>query len=538
MISSSGKGKWDLGIDLLCYLCLPIVSLHFLIENPFAGVEERFIINTAYDFAYDTPYKEFHHIKNPHVVPRTIIPSLILAAVAKPFIWLGLDDLTIQIILRGIVGLQGVFGYYFLAQAIGREYGNNVKRGFLLLCTVQYKLVYNISRTYPNIIAQNILLYMWGFIVRGEHLNAIKVVCYVAVILRSEVALFLFPLCLGYLFIYKGDLFKLLRTGIIHCFIALFITLAPDSIFWKHWGRLVWPELTAFVFNVIDGNSSHWGEREFWYYFQRLPNMVGLYPVLMWVLFGLGIFKHRNKMIFPSIISVFYIIIYSFLPHKEERFITYTIPVANHIIVLAVGAILQGDFLFKKNKTILTILKTSIPLILIFMFLQSERELQHRAGDHIGGAATLQLSQYEAKENITILIKESCSLFGASLFTLPLRNPKMNVTMLEDSVSHHIKDTSWVYKFFGDNCRNCVDDQHIRDYKHYDVYLTNIWDLPPEKPSNTTTDTWTVVDTISVETVPTLNYFSLIHSHIPRRDVSLPVFIYVKNRSLHKIAKK
>jgi len=111
MVSSSGRGKWDLGIDLLCYLCSPIVSLHFLIENPYAGVEERLIINSAYDFAYNTPHNEFQYIKNLHVVPRTIIPSLILAAIAKPLIWLGLEDITIQIILRAIVGLQGVLGY-------------------------------------------------------------------------------------------------------------------------------------------------------------------------------------------------------------------------------------------------------------------------------------------------------------------------------------------------------------------------------------------------------------------------------------------
>lgn len=538
MISSSGRGKWDSAIDLLCYLCLPIVSLHFLIENPYGGVEERFIMNTAYDFAYNTPHEEFHHIKRPHVVPRTIIPSLILAAVAKPFIWLGLDDITIQIILRGVVGLQGVFGYYSLAQAIGKEYGNNVKRGFLLLCAVQYKLVYNISRTYPNIIAQNILLYMWVFLIRGDHLNAIKVICYVAVILRSEVALFLFPLCLGYLLFYKGSVYKLLRTGIIHCFIALFITVVPDSIFWKHWGRVVWPELTAFVFNVIDGNSAYWGEREFLYYLIRLPHMLGINEILMWVLLALGLFKHINRMIYPAIICSFYILIYSFLPHKEERFITYTIPIGNLLIVLAVGSILQADFLFKKNKAVLFILKTSIPLVLLYMFVDSERELQHRAGDFLGGAATLQLSNYEYKENVTILMKTSCSLFGASLFTLPLHNPKLNITMLEDSISHHIKEDSWVYKFFGDNCKYCSDNKTIDHYDDYDMFLTSIEEIPPEKPSNTTTDTWTLLDTISVDTVPTLNHFSWIHSNIPRRNVTLSVFIYIKDKSLHKIAKK
>lgn len=538
MPSSSGRGKWDLGIDLLCYLCLPLVSLHFIIENPYVGVEERFIVNTAYDFAYDIPHKEFHHIKNPHVVPRTIIPSLILAAIAKPLIWLGLEDMIIQTILRAIIGLQGVFGYYFLAQAIGRVYGNNVKRGFLLLCSVQYKVVYNISRAYPNIIAQNILLYMWGYMVQGDLLNAVKVTCYIGVILRSEVALFLFPLCLIYLFVYKGGVFKLLRTGVIHSFTALFLTLIPDSIFWKHWGRIVWPELTAFVFNVVDGKSSYWGNRDFLYYFQRMPVILGLSPVIFVPLLALGVYQFRKKAILPFMTSLFYILIYSFLPHKEERFVTYTVPVLNYIIVLGVGSILQGGYL-KKNKVFLTILKTSIPLILVFMFLQAERELQHRAGDHIGGYAGLQLrNNYVAKEKVDVLIWEPCILFGGTMFTLPLRDPNMNLTMVEDSVSFHFTEDTWVYKFFGDNCKNCTDDPELRDFKNYDVYLTSIQNLPPEKPANNSTDAWTLMETITVESVPTYNYFSRIHSKIERRNVSLSIFIYVKNKSLHKISKK
>lgn len=538
MKSSSGRGTWDLGIDLLCYLCLPIVSLHFLLENQYVGVEERFIINTAYDFAYDTPHNEFQHIKNPHVVPRTIIPSLILAAISKPLIWLGVENLTIQLILRAIVGLQGVLGYYFLAHAIGREYGKNAKRGFLLLCTVQYKLVYNISRTYPNILAQNILLFMWGYMVKGEYLAAIKITCYIAVILRSEVALFLFPLCLGYLLFYKGNVLKLLRTGIIHCFTALFITVIPDSIFWRNWGRIVWPELTAFVFNVVDGNSIYWGEREFLYYFQRLPNILGIYFIPMVLFLGLGLLRHRKKMIFPFMAAIFYILIYSFLPHKEERFITYTVPVLNHLIVLGVGSILQGDYLFKNNKAVLAIFKTSVPLILAFMFLQSERELQHRAGDWVGGFATLQLSNYNIKEKVDILLWEPCSLFGATLFTLPLNDPRMNISMVEDSPDFHYKPDSAVYRYFGYNCKECSDLSRMSDYRNYDIFFTSKWRLPPQKSTNSSTEAWTLIDTISVEDVPTYNYFKWLHSPIKRRDVTLPVLVYVKNSSLHKFSKK
>jgi hypothetical protein len=51
------------------------------------------------------------------------------------------EDLNIQIILRRVVGLQGVLAYWYFAKVIGQEYGKNAKRGFLLFCTVQYKVV-------------------------------------------------------------------------------------------------------------------------------------------------------------------------------------------------------------------------------------------------------------------------------------------------------------------------------------------------------------------------------------------------------------
>jgi len=203
---------------------------------------------------------------------------------------------------------------------------------------------------------------------------------------------------------------------------------------------------------------------------------------------------------------------------------------------LGVGSILTGEFLFKKSKAILTIFKTSIPLILVFMFLKAERELQHRASDWVGGYATLQLNNYVAKEKVDILVWEPCSLFGATLFTLPLNNTKFNISMTEDSTSFHFTESSWVYKLFGGNYHN--ETVNRNDLKYYDVYLTSKWHLPPENSSNKSIDTWTLVETVSLDSVPTHNYLSKIHGPIERRNNTEPVLIYVKTKSLHKISKK
>jgi len=52
-----------------------------------------------------------------------------------------------------------------------------------------------------------------------------------------------------------------------------------------------------------------------------------------------------------------------------------------------IGAILIGEFFFKKSEAVLTIFKTNISLILTLIFLKVKGELQHKAGDWVSGFA-------------------------------------------------------------------------------------------------------------------------------------------------------
>lgn len=55
---------------------------------------------------------------------------------------------------------------------------------------------------------------------------------------------------------------------------------------------------------------------------------------------------------------------------------------------------------------------------------------------------------------------------------------------------------------------------------------------------NASLDTRILMETTSVETVLTYNYFSWVISHIEKRDVSFLTFVYVNNQILHRIYQK
>ena len=511
--------------DLICYLCLPLIALYYLLETPFANVEERFILNTAYDFSHGVPYEEFHHIKHPHVVPRTILPSLILTLIAKPLIWLNVRPIIIQIVLRAIVAIPGIFGYYFIAREMRSRYGVNYMRAFLVLTALQSKTTYYISRTYPNIVAQNLLIYMWGFILRNDYLSAVKIVCYVAVILRSEVALLLIPLCIGFLFYSKFDVWRLLKAGAIHSFTALFLTAIPDSFFWKNWGRFVWAELTAFIFNVIDGTSIKWGASEFSFYFERIPSMLRIHWIIIVSLMAIAILS-RKISIYPFICGAFYVFTYSLLPHKEERFVTYINPLWNILMILGASV-----FMSIKVKPLNFLLKALIPVIIVYLFLSSEKEFQFRVGDYVGGIAAQSLYNYVPRQNISVLLSEHCVQHGATLFTLPKDNPKMKFELIEDNPSHFIEEHSWVKFLFGDNCKDCPVDLESQNPDNYDIYLCS----PREKPNETN---WDFVEAFLPVEAKSINPFAKLIPDAKRRDVVSPVHVYVKKSSWSKIEHK
>jgi alpha-1,6-mannosyltransferase len=108
-----------------------------------------------------------------------------------------------------------------------------------------------------------------------------------------------------------------------------------DSYFWLKFPML--PEYVGFLFNVVYGNSSAWGEEPWYAYFVRhLPNITNNPAVL--VLFPVGLFSSGTggPVQILGLAATVYVGLYSCLAHKEWRFVIYILPILN--LVAASGA--------------------------------------------------------------------------------------------------------------------------------------------------------------------------------------------------------
>jgi alpha-1,6-mannosyltransferase len=175
----------------------------------------------------------------------------------------------------------------------------------------------------------------------------ISLLVFAGVIFRSEIALLLF-VQLGYLLVqFRIPLRTVIYTGLTSFVLAQAISIPIDSYLWQ---RLVWPELSAFLFNVVQGKSGEWGTSPYGYYFGSLLPKLLVNPLILILLIPLSYIIPAIK--FPSrdlvTPSILFIAIYSFQPHKEARFIIYVVP------ALTAAASLSASYIWtRRSKSIL-----------------------------------------------------------------------------------------------------------------------------------------------------------------------------------------
>lgn len=349
-------------------LIIAVVGYHLYI-SPFTKVEESFNIQAIHDivnygiFPVDTIQNNYDHIQFPGVVPRTFIGSLVIAGLVKAIDFvaslfgLGLisegSQVNVQLIARGVLGFLNAASLIKIRNSINRVAFSDKKfkrKGLVgfwynILLVSQFHLLYYSSRTLPNFIALPIVNFAVSKLIIGD-ITGLTWLAFIGVIFRLEVGLFAGIIAVvSSVGFGQSSLPLNILMLVAGTFYGLITTVAIDSYFWGYW--LV-PEFVSFTFNIVHGKSTNWGVEPWSAYFKKY--LLNLFrPPVIYALSFQGVLEDpaddgskpqndkqkedfithpaRNSLRILFISSILFIAAMSFQPHKEWRFIVYTIPI-------------------------------------------------------------------------------------------------------------------------------------------------------------------------------------------------------------------
>lgn len=271
--------------------------------------------------------------------------------------------------MRACLGLFNAFCLLFFRNCVYKVFGHAAARWFCVFQAGQFHIMYYASRTLPNFFAfgfstfkqdflnssakdtdshsatialGNLLLFYGSYSSQNyaNQLNrrALFTLTATGVVFRSEIVLLLGAISLWD--IYRTPRFLYLRRAIIYpglfgFLTGLLFTVPLDSYFWLRFP--LWPEFSAFTFNVLKGNSSNWGTSPALFYFtSALPRLL-FNPLVYLICLPVALIVDYQRLEAPTrpeistILRILrpiltFLALYSFQPHKEWRFIIYIIP--------------------------------------------------------------------------------------------------------------------------------------------------------------------------------------------------------------------
>uniref|UniRef100_A0A183JKX3 Mannosyltransferase n=1 Tax=Schistosoma curassoni TaxID=6186 RepID=A0A183JKX3_9TREM len=207
-------------------------------------------------------------------------------------------------------------------------------------------------------------LYSLGHLITRNETKFVTSAGIAILVFRSELILLFGPCLLYGLFTGSVKLrLKLLKTIITTTIISIGSSVLIDSLLW---GRLIWPEFEVFYFNTILNKSGQWGVSFciypfHWYFTSALPkSLLSTYILLFtWIIIIIlsiplqKYFGYQHNIIYLQsngllLVGFIFVGLYSFLPHKELRFIIYILPIFN-LVVADIWAYLEKPMLKLKG---------------------------------------------------------------------------------------------------------------------------------------------------------------------------------------------
>ncbi|KAJ8873904.1 hypothetical protein PR048_024740 [Dryococelus australis] len=320
-------------------LILLVAAIH-LLYCPYTKVEESFYLQAMHDVLYHRfNLTEYDHQEFPGVVPRSFIGAIAVAVASSPIVFLascvGMTKFLAQYIVRATLGTFVIGSLRLFRQTIQSEFGSQFTSWFVAVTITQYHFMYYLSRPLPNIMALPLVLFALHSWMRKRHAHFIYSSAAAIIIFRAELALFLGIILLMELTSRSLDPLRLIKLAVPAGLLSLAITVAVDSVLWD---RVLWPEGEVLFFNTVLNRSSEWGTSPFlWYFYSAIPRGMACSVVLVPV--GIYYDIRVRKLVFPALLFVF---LFSFLPHKELRFIIYVFPLLNVAVASACHRIFQN----------------------------------------------------------------------------------------------------------------------------------------------------------------------------------------------------
>lgn len=371
---------------------IALVSFHLVI-SPFTKVEESFNIQAIHDilkfgiFPLET-IDNYDHKQFPGVVPRTFLGSLVVAGLAKPILLLSsafgfeIEGYELQKLVRAVLGLVNVLMLIRLRDSINKITFSDKKskrKGLIgfwytTLLLSQFHLLYYSSRTLSNFIALPLVNFSLSKIIQGD-LSGLTWLAFTGIVFRLEVGLFgLIIAIVSSLGFGQSNIFGNIIYLAMGTLLGGFTSFCIDSYFW---GRPLIPEIDSFIFNIVQGKSTEWGTEPWDTYFKKYLFQLFRPPViLMLAIPGLindpandgTKFGDKKSVPHPAryslrilfISSILFIAAMSFQPHKEWRFIVYTIPIFTLQAANGVTNICQKWGLSVLNKVLIFIIGANV----------------------------------------------------------------------------------------------------------------------------------------------------------------------------------
>jgi len=313
---------------------------------------------------------------------------------------------------------------------VQKAFGKPARFWFIILQASQFHVIYYASRTLPNMFAFALsmskpnrrgrrrankfegTLALRSYLIANsappssgltsKHCRLCLYLLTIAgIVFRSELAILLGTITIYLLTRQRISIAKaVIPAGIIGTAIGLFSTVSIDSFFWQTFP--LWPEWMAFYYNTIQGHSADWGTSPWYFYFlSALPRLL-LNPLTYFVCIPFAIISPATRQQSQDVLAPLlgFVGLYSFLPHKEWRFILYVIP--GLTAVAAAGA--SWIWVRRAKSLIYRILSIALVVSVLASFTASTALLAVSSLNYPGGAAITRLHQTAGDEQRVIRV--------------------------------------------------------------------------------------------------------------------------------------